>query len=205
MPVFADILPEPGMDYVKPIDFNIDLNESIDSVTVPSWMLWETSISVWILWWISTIQLIYYWIIWIFSIVCMWIIFKKAGRKWRESIIPVWNIYVLCKIIWKKNRFWIFIWPAIAWLLRIIISFILRAIWGWWELWAAIANALNWIIWIASMILFVLAMIFGIMSYFRLSKKFGKSWWFGVWLLFLTPIFLWILAFWKAQYQWEEE
>jgi len=36
------------------------------------------------------------------SIICMWIIFRKAWRKWWESIIPVWNVYVLFKIAERK-------------------------------------------------------------------------------------------------------
>jgi len=40
-----------------------------------------------------------------------------------------------------------------------------------------------------------------IVTYFDIAKRFGKSVWFGFWLWFLWPIFFWILAFWKAQYQ----
>jgi hypothetical protein len=185
MPVFADALPMPS---------DLPIN-SIDPTSLST---------IWMTWWMSTAQMVYYWIIWLFSIICMWIIFKKAWRKWRESIIPVWNTYVLCKIIWKKKRFWIFISPVIIWLLRLIVSLIFWAIWGGWQLWMVIKNTINWILWIASLISLILCIVYGIISYFRLAKKFGKSWGFGVWLLFLTPIFLWILAFGKAKYQWGE-
>ena len=37
-----------------------------------------------------------------------------------------------------------------------------------------------------------------------LTKKFGKSNWFYLGMLFLTPIFFWILAFSDAKYEWVE-
>ncbi len=47
----------------------------------------------------------------IFSIVCNWIIFEKAGRKGWESIVPYYNIYVMFKIIGKSlwNLCWVFL------------------------------------------------------------------------------------------------
>lgn len=41
----------------------------------------------------------------IISIVAMWKIYVKAGRKGWEAIIPIYNIYVLTKII-KKPGYW---------------------------------------------------------------------------------------------------
>ena len=43
-------------------------------------------------------------------------------------------------------------------------------------------------------------LIYAIILYFRLAKSFGKGVGFGFGLLFLTPIFMLILAFGKAQY-----
>ena len=40
-----------------------------------------------------------------------------------------------------------------------------------------------------------------IVSLFKLAKNFGKSGGFGLWLWFLNPIFLWLLAFDKSKYQ----
>ena len=190
MPVFADALPMPS---------DLPIN-SID----PSSLY-----GVWSMGWMTTTQLIICWLIWLFSIVCMWIIFKKAWRKWRESIIPVRNVYALCKIIWKKKRFWIFISPIIIWLIRFVVSIVFWILMGinWWTTWdwiLLVKNFINRVLGISSIIMLIVSMIFGIISYFRLAKKFGKSARFWLWLLFLLPIFLWILAFWNAQYQWEE-
>ena len=43
----------------------------------------------------------------IFSIVCMWMVFEKAGEPGWQAIIPVWNAWVLAKIANKKWTFWV--------------------------------------------------------------------------------------------------
>ena len=168
MPVFADLLPEPTIWWFDPSSFS----------------------SLWLLKWLSTTSCVTYCLVLLFCIVCMWIIFKKAGRKWREAIIPFWNSYVSFDIVWKKNRFWFLLLPGIA---QAIILWIWNMLW---IAWSQVINILCMICWIVALIWLVLAII----MLFKLAKKFGKSWWFGLWLLFLSPIFLWILAFWKAQY-----
>ncbi len=142
----------------------------------------------------------YGWIIWlalfIRAIVCMWKIFKKAGRKWRESLIPIRNIWVLFKISGHKKWFrWLFIVP-LAW---IIVSIIFRLLWTtWtWESLIVIKNAINWIL---GMCAILLPLIATILLCLWLSKKFGKHWAFCLWLLFLNPIFYGILAFDDSKY-----
>lgn len=42
-----------------------------------------------------------------FLLVTQWIVFTKAGRAGWESIVPIYNAYVLCKIA-KISPFWLF-------------------------------------------------------------------------------------------------
>ncbi len=149
-----------------------------------------TSSSGWTFWWIVWLALF------IRSIVCLWKIFKKAGRKWRESLIPIRNIWVLFKISGHKKWFrWLFIVP-LAW---IIVSIIFRLLWTtWtWESLIVIKNAINWIL---GMCAILLPLIATILLCLWLSKKFGKHWAFCLWLLFLNPIFYGILAFDDSKY-----
>lgn len=171
MPVFADALPMPGDLPINAID--------------------PTSFSpLWILGMIPTSRWIIYSLLILFSIVCVWIIFKKANRKWWESIIPFWNSYITFKIAWKKNRFWFLIIP---WIVQFITTYICNLLWiSWWTI-ESVIILLCWLVALVGIVLYLI-------MFFKLSKKFWKSEWFGVWLLFLTPIFLWILAFWKAEY-----
>jgi hypothetical protein len=46
----------------------------------------------------STPMLIFSLVVAVFSIVCMWKVFKKAGRNGWEAIVPIYNIVVLFQI-----------------------------------------------------------------------------------------------------------
>ena len=139
----------------------------------------------------------------IFLTVCLRKIFKKAWRKWREALIPVWNIFVLFKICWIKYRF-IGAGPLYIALICSIISKLLfsiksrkkygcRCIIHVSDFQSAMIASFR--------ILFILSLILkGIMA-FALAKRFWKSKKFGLWFFLLSPIYFWILAFWKAQYQ----
>lgn len=46
-------------------------------------------------------------IIWgILLIIAMWKIFEKAGEAGWKSIIPIYNVYIMYKIVGMKNWFW---------------------------------------------------------------------------------------------------
>ena len=168
MPVFADLLPEPSIWSIDPTGLN----------------------SLWLLKWLTTSNLIICCLVCVFLIVCMWIIFKKAGRKWRESIIPYWNTYVTYKIAWKPARFWFLLIP---WIAEAIILWIWNMLWIGWSQIINILCMLCWLVALVWLVLFIIMLC-------KLSKKFWKSWWFALGLIFLAPIFFWILAFGKAQY-----
>ncbi|WP_343743582.1 DUF5684 domain-containing protein [Chitinophaga sp.] len=89
----------------------------------------------------------------VFSIICMWKIYRKAGFEGWECIIPIYSTLILLRIIGKP--WW--------WLLMFFIPF---------------AN-----------------IIFGIMAIDLLSKSFGKGTGFTLGLVFLSFIFLAIMAF----------
>lgn len=138
-----------------------------------------------------------------FWIVSLWIIFKKAWRKWWESLIPIWNVYLLFKIAGKKLWFWILLLVPILWIVVSLIS--------WFTLRSSDINEYSSIYTIRNMcnrILWLLALILPLMAWitlpYWLTKKFGKSNWFYIGMLFLTPIFFWILAFSDAKYEWVE-
>ena len=88
MPVFADVLPEPGeFWYVYPTDIYTP------SAGGPLFeILWFLLLWIWI-------ALLIFWI------VCLWKIFKKAGFHWRWSLIPIYREYLRFKMIWR-NGWW---------------------------------------------------------------------------------------------------
>lgn len=59
----------------------------------------------------------------IVSFVAMWLIFEKAGYKGWYAIIPIYNIYILCKIVFGNGWLLAFLlipFFNIFWLLYII-------------------------------------------------------------------------------------
>lgn len=97
--------------------------------------------------WVVTI------VISVFTLVCMWKVFKKAGKPGWAAIVPIYNIVVMLEI--AELPMW-----------YIALFFV------------PIAN--------------IYAMF---KIYIELAHKFGKSTGFGIGLVFLSPIFLGILAF----------
>ena len=149
--------------------------------------------------WITSSKIIIWILVHIFLVICLRKIFKKAWRKWWQSLIPIRNIFVLFKIIGKRFWFLFIILPAILIILLMIFRLLMffdmanSSVTIFNSIWSSIITLIYPITIILSLILIIL-------SCFRLAKKFWKSGWFWVWILFLTPIFLWILAFGKAEY-----
>lgn len=83
--------------------------------------------------------------------------FQKAWEKWRKSLVPIYDCYIIFKIWWHKKWILWILFPPVLILLKIVIIF-------------------------------------------DISKKFGKSEFFAIWLWLLPIIFYPILAFWKAEY-----
>jgi hypothetical protein len=94
----------------------------------------------------------------VFSIVCLWKVFVKAGKPGWAAIIPIYNIITELEIIGRP----------------------------WW--------------WLLLLFIPLVNIVIGIIVIFDLAKVFGKSTGFGFGLLFLSVIFMAILAFGDAKY-----
>lgn len=76
----------------------------------------------------SAVAIIFY----VLQVVAMWRIFEKAGEAGWKSLIPIYNLYILLKLI----RFnWmlllgllIFIIPIVGWIIGAIYMFVLQVI-----------------------------------------------------------------------------
>lgn len=146
MPVFADVLPEPSISY----PFEV-YSSSSSMASDFFYSLLRIGLIIWLIIWAA---------LFIFWIICLRRIFRKAWLHWRGSLIPVYREYLRFKMVWRNGR----------WTATIVCPF-----------------------------MFLIALI---ISYFKVSEKFGKDKeQFWMWLWFLNPIFLWILAFDKSKYQ----
>ena len=140
-------------------------------------------------------------------IVALWKLFVKAGKPGWYALIPFLNIYQLYKLAWSKA----------AGVTLLILMGVTTGLFSWGVLGArfttradSIAGAMNTFIRLNSMIwvayiLILLISIINIICYVYLAKAFGRSGWFAVGLVFLTPIFFCIMAFGKSEYMGSHE
>ena len=119
-------------------------------------------------------------IVYILLIIAFWKIFEKAGQAGWKSLIPIYNAYILCKII--KVNFWIFI---------LLIPFLIG-------LFNAIVFKDNQTA--ASLVSGVYSVALEIFINFRLAKAYGKGIGFTLGLIFFPNIFTLILGFGSAKY-----
>lgn len=123
--------------------------------------------------------LVYY----VLLVIAEWKIFTKAGEAGWKSLIPIYNLYVLYKIIGLSFWTW-FVLPIFA---AGFISGIL----------SAVNSSLKTV---ADCITYAVTLIVTIKSVIALGNAFGKGTGFKVGLFFLPNIFTLILGFGSAEY-----
>lgn len=116
----------------------------------------------------AIIKIIFYLLV----VIGQWRIFEKAGESGWKSLIPIYNVYILYKIIWDTRIFWIEL--ALALFLSIVPLI-------------GIIGAIG--------IFFI-----DIAATAKLSFAFGHGLAFTFGLFFLRPLFVIILGFGSSQY-----
>ncbi len=124
----------------------------------------------------------------IFSLVCMWKIFEKAGEAGWKCLIPIYNIYIFFKIAWEPKYF-------IYSILGIIAASVLTGI-GAGNNSGVLTGIGSFLVIILYFAIFILAIIADV----KLAKRFGKSGGFAVGLILLSVVFMAILAFDSSDY-----
>jgi len=124
----------------------------------------------------------------VFGIICMWRIFVKAGEPGWKCLIPVYNIFVFMKIAWEARYFvWLFVCMIAAILLTSLGA-------------SSRSEGLTGLSLVLLIAIAIVAVIFSIIMSVKLARRFGKSGGFAVGLIFLSPIFMAILAFDSSDY-----
>ena len=128
-------------------------------------------------------------IIWgILLIIAMWKIFEKAGEAGWKSIIPIYNVYIMYKIVGMKNWFWyILIVAFVCWFIAGLL----------WEESTA-----------AGIITIVASLFSGIVSIvavYKLPRKFGWGVFTSILYVLFTGICTLILGFGNYKYQGKSE
>ncbi len=123
-------------------------------------------------------------------IVAEWRIFTKAGKPGWHSLIPYLSTYDLVEFSWNKRNAWIAVGLTIA---ESVLSGMLSAYGERNEVPPAGLEGL-------SSVVSLVYGIFMIVCIYKLSKSFGHGVGYTLGLIFLSPIFLLMLAFGESQY-----
>lgn len=134
----------------------------------------------------------------ILTIICLWRIFRKAGRQGWPAIIPFYKTYSLYKISWGSG--WLFLFECLpcAFLFVPVYFFFKQSAGSISEDMLSVPVLI--LVIILAITLSAVALFISIITYYKLAKAFGKTGWFTLGLLFMNPLFLAILAFGHAQY-----
>lgn len=127
-------------------------------------------------------------LLWLFIKICQWIIFQKAGQAGWKSLIPVYDTFVLLRII-QRPMWWGYLIVGVS-LVQLILSTMLDGS-------SNDSTSLQLISSIATLIAF----IYSVRITHGLSRSFGHGAGFTLGLLFLPYIFYPILAFGSSTYR----
>lgn len=113
----------------------------------------------------------------VFTIICTWKIFSKAGIAGWKALIPLYNSYCLYSLAWKVKFFW--------------INIIMGVVYGL----LATKSADSITLLLIQLVISVVLVIFYILLQINLAKSFGQGGAFAIGLILLPIIFNAILAF----------
>lgn len=132
-------------------------------------------------------------IFYVLVVIAGWKIFKKAGEKGWKALIPIYNIYIMFKIVGMANWFWIILAVSVG---VQIVSIALTGV----STEEMDANNVNPFVVLLVCAESILLLVIQIMYAIRTAKAFGKGGGYAVGLFFLPNIFWLILGFGKAKY-----
>ena len=128
-------------------------------------------------------------IIWcILLIIAGWRILKKAGQPGWKILIPIYDVYIMYKIVGMKAWFWISFLGSI---LLGFISSIVSSTMG--------ENGLP-IIYTCMVVGITLSIVVTALYSYRLSKAFHHGVWYAIGIFLLQGIFTMVLAFGESKY-----
>lgn len=119
----------------------------------------------------------------ILMIIATWKLFEKAGEPGWQALIPIYSSYIMFKITWKTQYFFL----SLGCLCGIIII--------------TLSDFLSAILFPLALIAYVVAFFLNLIASHKLSTAFGHGIGFTVGLVVSEPIFLMILGFGSSRYE----
>lgn len=127
-------------------------------------------------------------LLWLFIKICQWIIFQKAGQAGWKSLIPIYDTFVMLRII-QRPQWWGYLIVGIS-IIQVILSAMLDG-----------GNNESTSLQVISSIAALVAFIYSVRITHGLSRSFGHGAGFTLGLMFLPYIFYPILAFGSSTYR----
>lgn len=140
----------------------------------------------------TTIFVVIYYVL---MVIASWRIFKKAGEPGWKSLIPIYNSYILWKIVGMQKWFWIALVVAfVGSLVTSLMGFDSQNIEN------NSMTGTNLIACLIMMAIMIFALVLEIMYAVRTAKIFGHGLGYTLGLIFLPNLFWLILAFGSSKY-----
>lgn len=133
-------------------------------------------------------------VFYVLVVIADWKIFKKAGQPGWKSLIPIYNIYIMYKIVKMSKWFWI---TFCAGIIVSIVNSVLNP--SNLSLDMLPASSTTWII-LLSIVEVGVALFANILYCIRTSKIFGHGGGYALGLFFLPNLFQLILGFGRSKY-----
>lgn len=130
-------------------------------------------------------------LVWLFIKICQWIIFQKAGQAGWKSLIPIYDTFVLLRII-QRPQWWGYLVVGLS-LVQVILTSMIE-----------VGNNQSTSLQIMSSVATLVTFIYSVRITNGLSRSFGHGIGFTIGLLFLPYIFYPILAFGASTYRAEQ-
>lgn len=144
---------------------------------------------------LATFSVIFY----VLLIIANWRIFEKAGEAGWKSIIPIYNVYIMFKIVKMKNWFWWLIALGVCALIMIILDgygpYIMNEFQE-----VTVDNSLHLMSYIAVFGMSIAVAWTVVTCAWRTAKVFGHGVGFMIGLLLLPNLFQIILGFGGSKY-----
>ena len=147
-----------------------------------------------------TVVLVAALVLWVLTIIASWKILQKAGEPGWKAVIPIYNVYMLYKIVGMSGWFWSSLICGVV----LSIVMVIDGTSGIFNMNSAQLEVYDWGKHIPTVIcLFACAifeLVIQIIYSMRTSKAFGHGGGFALGLFFFTPIFWLILGFGSSKY-----
>lgn len=144
-------------------------------------------------------------VIGLFSLICYFKLYQKAGEKGWKCLIPIYNGWMLYKLGWKTGKFWARFFVTLASVLAgaalaLGVALCFSSVYFgdvapeiWMVLLVLTAGGI-------SAILTIVLLVMRIRFYVHLSRSYGEEGAFAIGLLFVKLIFIAIMAFDENRY-----